>query len=91
MGNYIDLVLCKRDGKRELYQAPAWTLQKGDVVSVPLNNGTATAEVIAVMTVEDEVEKDRFAFALAATDATFPLRKVLGKVWISEFRYDEQG
>lgn len=90
--DYIDLVLCNRDGKRELYQAPAWTgLQKGDFVSVPLNNGTATAEVIAAMTVADNVENDSFAFVLAATDATVPLRKVLGKILVSEFRYDEQG
>lgn len=91
MSKYLDLVLCdfNQDGKPYLFIAPAWSnLKKGDAVVVDSDGDDSCATVLSVITVSEDDEQ-KIEFAIRATRATAPLKRVISKIVFREFEYEE--
>lgn len=92
MSNYVDLVLVKHDetGKKYLFQAPGWSyLDEGTKVIVDTCvSDNEPAEVVASYTIDPSSEE--FKFICEAAGATLPLKKVVAKVRLSVFKYDDE-
>lgn len=87
---FVDVVVCKHenDNRPFLFQAPAWShLENGDSVIVDTRNGERRATVQAVCTVETGTEA--WICLVMAAKATLPLRKVIGKIRVDKFAYEE--
>ena len=87
--DYFDFVLVQRDGKRELYRAPAWShLEKNDEVIVETDEINNTALVLATQTLGND-EQEKIDFIMQATGASEDVKKVLAKVQLKTFDYEE--
>lgn len=92
MSDYIDLVLCKHpeSEKTYLFRAPAFShLKASDAVFVETKKGEWLAEVVSVQTANAD-DGEYMEFIKNATHATFPLRKVTGKLELKNFDYSEE-
>lgn len=81
---HFDLVLVSQDGKKLIYQAPAWSdLEEGDIVIC--DSAKSTGKVLKVETVS---QNDKLVgVILEMADETLPLKKIIGKLEYVEMRY----
>lgn len=89
MSEYKDYVLCKHQSERVfLFEAPAWSrLKEGDKVVVDTQYGQNEATVVKIITLSEIADKEYIEIMVFLANATEPLRKVIGKVELKEFRY----
>ncbi len=84
-----DLVLVKydNDGATYVFQAPYIScLKKGDLVKVEGGNKFAT--VVGHLNISD-YDNDEYKFITQMNGVTLPLKKVIAKVKLSEYSYEE--
>jgi len=89
---YIEAVLAKPDGSDKicLFGAPRGTyLRKGDRITIEPKNGEIMATVVASKPYWD-IKSENFGMLMAATEATFPLRRVLSKIQVVDIEYGEE-
>lgn len=92
MADYIDLVLCKHPESKKtfLFRAPAFSrLKSGDVVFVETRKGIRLTEVVAVQTADVD-DGESMEFIREATNASFPLMRVISKLEEKKFDYKEE-
>ena len=89
--DYFDFVLVKHENcdKPFLFRAPAWShLGKNDEVIVETKHGNEKAIVIASKTLGCD-EQDEIDFIMQATGASEDVKKVLAKIELRTFDYEE--
>lgn len=87
----MDLVLVEfiPDGKRYLYRAPALSpLCAGD--EVVLEDTKDVGKVVDVLFIAGTHDVGKVTFAMRATNATHPLKKVLSRIQYQTLRYEEE-
>lgn len=87
---YTMLVVVKHPAseKHFLFEAPAFsTLRAGDRVQVSTRYGDADGRVVECATVDKDSESYRMI--CAAANATFPLRRVNGRIDFIQYEYPE--
>ena len=94
-GDYMDLVLCRINGRGNPYlcRAPEFTgLRDGDRVIVQTKNDEAEAIIIGKTTVNIISDGDFIEFAKIACDVQgmHDLPKVLQKIFFSELEYGDE-
>lgn len=67
----------KPNGKRYIYEAPAWgeSLEPGDTVMTDQN---IIAKVVGVETIDTDINRETVEFIIEATGATYPLKRIIG-------------
>jgi hypothetical protein len=86
MSDFIDIVLCKVDGKPKLYHAPSFShLMEGDRVII--EGETEPVEVLKSVSMNPR--DDDFKMLVMATEAERPLKRIAAKIFTIEFEWKE--
>ena len=94
MSKYIDLVLAthSKDGKKFLFQAPRFSgIKPKDELVVETVLGRVTAMAVCSVTVDSD--SDMMNFAVVASGATLPLKKVVSArcYYDKDLVYEDEG